>query len=207
MNDDWRLRVTLHEHGIAHALSERLAVADLEHDLERAFRDKVIVSTEDDELFCYAGTREQAEASATLIAKLAGEHDWKITTELTHWHPTAERWEDPDAPLPQTDADQVAERAERPVSAEPEYEVRVESDTREHARQLADLLEAEGLPTVHRYRYVLLGAADEESAAQLADRVRGLVPEGTPVTAEGSLHAIYDELPANPFALFGGLSG
>ncbi|HWF54839.1 MAG TPA: hypothetical protein VG223_09435 [Solirubrobacteraceae bacterium] len=207
MNDDWRLRVTLHEHGIAHALSERLAVANIEHDLQEAFADKVVVSIDGAELFCYAGTREQAQAAETLIRKVAGEHGWEVATELTRWHPTAEQWEDPDTPLPQTDAEQVAERAERPQDGDPDFEVRIESDTREHARQLADVLQAEGLPTVHRYRYVLLGAADEESAAQLAERVRGLVPPGTSVSVQGSLRAVADETPSNPFAFFGGLAG
>ena len=43
MNDDWRLRVEFHEDGVAHALSERLNAAEIEHDLEKSFADRVIV--------------------------------------------------------------------------------------------------------------------------------------------------------------------
>jgi hypothetical protein len=215
MNDDWRLRVRLHEHGIIHALSERLAVADLEHDLERAFADRVIVSIDGAELFCYAGTREQAEAAASLIRSVADQHGWAVETELSRWHPSAERWAGADAPLPETDAERIAERAElvrreRQESAArgyPEYEIRVECETREAASELADQLWGQGLPSVQRFRYVLLGAVDEQSATQLAEQVRGMVPAGTPVSVGASLRAVHDETARSPFAVFGGLGG
>lgn len=211
MNDDWRLRVRLREQGVAHALSERLDVADLEHDLERAFPDRVIVSIDGPELFCYAGTREQAQRAEALIRNVASQHDWEIETELSHWHPSAERWEDPDAPVPADEAEAHAERVrrERAEAAEqgyPGYEVRVECDNREHASQIADVLRAEGLPSVQRFRYLLLGAVDEDSARELADRVAKLVPEEASVTVGASGRALQDGT-GNPFAILGGLAG
>ena len=100
MNDDWRLRIELHEHGFAHTLGEQLAGGELEHDLARAFKDRAVVSVEGSEVFCYTGTRDQAERAEKLIHEIAGREGWEVEIELRHWHPTAEEWEDPDAPLP-----------------------------------------------------------------------------------------------------------
>ena len=46
MNDDWRLHIDLHDDGIAHRLGESLQAEELEHDLERSFADKVVVSVD-----------------------------------------------------------------------------------------------------------------------------------------------------------------
>ena len=214
-NDDWRVHVRLHGHGrgLGRALSDRLDAADLEHELENAFEDKVVVSVDGAELFAYAGTREQAEAVAKLIGEVGAEHDPEV--ELAHWHPTAEEWEDPDKPLPQTDADRLAEHAdlverERAEAAEhgyPDFEVRVECGSRREAEELAGRLAGAGLRSVRRHKYLLLGAPDEDSAATLAEQVRGLAPGGATVTVEASAAAVSAAVGPNPFAIFGGLGG
>ena len=211
-SDDWRVHVRLHGHGRARAITERLDAADLEHDLEQAFEDKVIVSVDGADLFAYTGTREQADAVVKLISEVAADHEPELA--LQRWHPTAQSWEDADEPLPSTDAEQVAERAERLARERaesrergyPEYEVRVECAGRQEAEELADRLGDAGLRSVQRFRYLLLGADDEEAAAALAERVRGLAG-GATVTVEASGRAIEDDLPPNPFAILGGLGG
>jgi hypothetical protein len=215
MNDDWRLRIDLHDDGFAHRLSELLGAEELEHDLEQAFHDRVVVSVDGPEVFLYAGTREQTERARQLVSSLAQQHGWKLDFELTHWHPAAEQWEDPDAPLPETEAQAAQERdhrvaQEREESAAqgyPEFEVRVQCATRAEAGELADKLEQEGVPNLHRWSYLLIGATDEESAEALATRLRGEVPAGSVVTVERNLRAIYDARPGNPFAVLGGLAG
>jgi hypothetical protein len=219
MNDDWRLRVELHEDGVAHQLTERLAARDMAHSLTDSFADRVIVSHDGPEVNCYAGTREQAEAAREVISRLAAEHDWQITFTLQRWHPTAERWEDPDAPLPTSGEQAAAKHAElvaqeRGESAEqgyPEYEVRVKCPSRADASALAERLRSEGHPVVHRGEFVVLGATDEDSARRLADQVRAEAPPGTEVVAEASVAEVAQETPYgttfSPFAFFGGLAG
>lgn len=215
MADDWRLHVDLHEHGVTHALRERLEAAELEHDLAHSFTDRVVVSIDGPEVFCYAGSREQAERAEQLIRSLAAEHGWRVDCELKHWHPTAEEWEDPDTPLPQTDADRAAERIElmeleREESRQlgfPEFEVRVQCPSHHDTVELAETLRAEGVRVVERRNFLLLGVDDEDSASALAERMRGEAPPGSTVSTEGNLRAIYAERPANPFAVFGGLAG
>jgi len=215
MNDDWRLRIDLHDDGFAHRLSELLGAEELEHDLERSFHDRIVVSVDGPEVFCYAGTRSQTESAEQVVRALAAQHGWKLELELTHWHPTSEQWEDPDAPLPENEAELAREREERVVqereeSAEqgyPEFEVRVQCVTRAGAGELSDKLEHEGIANLHRWSYLLIGATDEDSAQALATRLRGEVPAGSMVTVERNQRAIYDGRPTSRFAVFGGLAG
>jgi hypothetical protein len=215
VSEDWRLKIDMLESGVAHAVTERLQASELEHDLDSAFADRVVISRDGGELFCYTDSREQAERVAELIAKLAAEHGWHLATELRRWHPTAEQWEDPDKPLPVGDAELEAEHEEliededQESSARgyPEYEVKIDCTSRHEAKQLAKKLRGEGIPTVVRWRYVLVGALDEDSADAIAERLRNEAPPGCTVTAEGTLQAVYDDQPPNPFAFFGGLAG
>jgi hypothetical protein len=215
MNDDWRLRIDLHEHSFAHQLSEALDAVEIEHQLERSFHDRVVVSVDGAEVFCYAGTRAQAEAAEQLIRQLLADHEWEADIDLTHWHPVSERWESPDEPLPDSETDTAEERAERIAteraeSAEqgyPEFEVRIQCGSRAQAGELSDKLEQEEIPNVHRWSYVLVGATDEQSAQQLAERLRTEVPAGTEITVGLNQLAIWENRPGNPFAVLGGLAG
>ena len=210
MDDDWRLRIDLHDHGRAHKLLERLDSDELEHQLETSFMDRVVVSREGAELFLYAGTREQAERAAELSRSVAGEHGWDADYQLRRWHPIAEEWEDPDKPLPATDAERAAEHhqlIETERHETPEFEVRIECASRTDARELVDKLRGEGLPSVQRSNYVLVGARDEDSANELADRLRAEAPAGAIVTAEGTVGMVLAAVGPNPFAIFGGLGG
>jgi len=215
MSNDWRLRVDLHESGIAHRLTERLAASHLEHDLRDAFHDRIVVSRDGGEVFCYADTREQAQGAQELISSLAEQHDWTLELELRRWHPVAEEWEDPDASVPDTDSERIAEHGEllereREDAAQqgyPDFEVRIECVSSTDAGELAEKLEQEGIPSVRRWKYLLIGSADEDSARALAARLREQVPPGTPVTVEATLGAVLEARPSNPFAIFGGLGG
>jgi hypothetical protein len=215
MNDDWRVRVILTEDGHARGLSELLTSEQLEHDLESSFHDRVVVSIDGPEVFCYSGTRAQAEAVEQLVRQLAQQHSWELRTELAHWHPTAEEWEDPDVPLPTDAAGAGAEREER-VSQErvesadqgyPEFEVRIQCHSRHEAAELSHRLGEEGMPNLHRWSYVLVGATDEDSADALAERLRAEAPAGSTVVVERNQRAIYEDRPWSPFALLGGLAG
>ncbi len=108
MSDDWRLRIELADEDEAADLAERLSKFDLPHELQASFRDRVVVSHDGSEVFCYADTREQAEAAERAIGALASERGWHVAPELHRWHPAAERWEDPDAPLPQSESERAS---------------------------------------------------------------------------------------------------
>jgi hypothetical protein len=215
MNDDWRLQIEVQDASHGAALTEQLAAAELEHELSLAFEDRLIVSRDGTEVFVYAGERAAAERARDLIAGLAATNSWKLAIELRRWHPEAERWEDAELPLPEDEAARLAEhrdrieseRQEASASGEPEFEVRVDLSSHGDAARLAERLRAEGLPAVRRWKYLVVGAADEDSAKALAARLEAEAPAGSEVTAEGSGQVAWAERPANPFAVFGGLGG
>jgi len=220
MSDDWRVRVVLADDGQARKLAGELARWGERHELGRGFADRVIVSRDGAELFAYADRRERAEAAAALIRSAAAKRRWEVSTELRRWHPVAEQWEDPDRPLPRTEAERAAERqeameGEREESRAqgfPAFEVRVRAPSRQAAHQLAQRLAAEGLDAVQRWQFLVLGAPDEDTARALAERIRREAPAGSAVAVEASVGEAAAEAPLatpfnSPFAVFGGLGG
>lgn len=214
MNDDWRVQVDFVEKGLADSLHDRLDAAELEHGLSRAFHDKVIVSRNGTMIFLYAGDREQAEKARTLVEGLAQKEGEEVEITFARWHPEAEEWRPADEPLPADAQAQAAEheelvareREESEESGYPEYEVRIDLPSHAEAKELAERLSAEGLRSVHRWKYVLLGAADEDSANELAERVRAEVPPGSTVVVEGTWREAYAERSRSPFSFLGGLA-
>jgi hypothetical protein len=214
MNDDWRLQIDFRDDGFADALQDRLDAHELEHDLSEAFHDRVIVSRNGTTIFLYAGDREQAEKVQALVERLTKEDEEEVDIDFRRWHPLSLEWEPADEPLPESAAAQAAEHQEKVAKERreteeqgyPRYEVEIELPSRDEADSLADHLRAEGLPTVRRWRVVLVGCADEDAAEGLAERVRGEVPAGSEVAVAGTLHEAEDDVP-RPFAFLGGLAG
>jgi hypothetical protein len=216
MSDDWRLQVSMFDDNAARALTERLDAHRLGEDLEGAFHDRLAVSVDGNEVFVYADSQEQAESAAEVIRSEASKHEWAVQLDLRRWHPTAEEWEDPDKPLPQTDAERLAEHEERmakereesAIRGYSEFEVRVQCRSHGDTVKLAEQLQREGLPLVRRWKFLLVGAPDEDTANALAERVRADAPGGARVTAEVSRRVALDDDPRrNRFAIFGGLGG
>jgi hypothetical protein len=215
VNDDWRVRVTLLEPNDARELVDNVGVGELDRELVTSLHDRVVVSRDGNEIFLYAGSRADAEAAEQEVRALAGLNGWEAQFELSHWHPSAEAWEDPDKPLPATDAERAAEHAEM-VAREreqereqgfPDYEVRIECDSRQEAVELAAKLRDQGIPSVQRSKYLLVGALDEDSAEDLANRIRALAPGDSTVTVEGTLASAEQAEPPNRFAIFRGILG
>jgi hypothetical protein len=77
--------------------------------------------------------------------------------------------------------------------------VRVDAGSRAQARELAEQLEAEGYQPVRQWSYLIVGTATRVDAEALATRLHGSVEAG------GEL--VWETMPGNPFAVFGGLGG
>src|SRR5262249_58957319 len=110
---------------------------------------------------------------------------------IEHWLHDEDRWDD-EARRPDIDEEVLAE-------GYAPWEVRIERESVDEARALADELEKEGYGIVRRAHYVIAGTATKEEAEALATRLHGEVEPG------GEL--VYEVQPENPFAIFGGLGG
>ncbi len=193
--DDWRIRVEVEEEEHASGLLDRLGLElggearELAKELEER---RLAVSRDGNEIFVYASTREEAEqALAVIEAELRENGIEARTTRIERWLPEEERWDD--EPPGETWEAEELEHGYAP------WEVRIECDSHAEASELADRLEAEGYSVERRWRYVIVGTATEEEARALAERLHGEVQVGGEV--------VWESVPGNPFAVFGGLGG
>jgi hypothetical protein len=191
--DDWRIHVELPEEseGLLRRLGLQLGsqARDLARELEGR---RLAVSQDDGDLFVYAATRLEAERAREVIeAELAEEGLQARTSRVQHWLEEEGHWSD-ELPGPSADEKLLAE-------GYAPWEVRVECESRDAARELADQLESEGYGVVRQFRYVIAGTSTREEAKALAERVHGEVEAG------GEL--VWEAFPGNPFAIFGGMGG
>ena len=173
------------------------------------------MSRESNRLFVYADTDDAARRAKGVIGEVLTQHGLSADWALDRWHPLEERWEDGALALPQTEAERRAEHerleeqeaddSRRTGSAE--WEVRVELPSHDDAVRLADRLASEGAPLVRRWKYLLVGANDEDDADELARRIGAEAPPGSTVHVEPGGGVVWQALPPNPFAVFGGLAG
>jgi hypothetical protein len=195
MSDNWRIRIEIaDEH--AHGLLERLGL-DLSDEARELAKElegrRLAVSRDGDVIFVYAGSAAEAEqARAVVEAELRDLGAKANVSAVERWLAPEGRWDDEP---PQ--ADELDEEALEHGYAP--WEVRIQAESPERADELADRLEGEGHGVVRRHTYILVGAASEEEARELARTLHGEVEAG------GEL--VYETAPQNPFALFGGLGG
>ncbi|MFL5950136.1 MAG: SPOR domain-containing protein [Gaiellaceae bacterium] len=192
--DDWRIRIEIEDEQ-APGLLERLGFAlsdeasELAQELEKR---RLAVSYDDDEVFVYASSRAEAErARAVIQAELRDLGIAAVTGPVEHWLEDEDRWDD--EPPDETWEEEELERGYAP------WEVRISCESHRAARELAEQLEQEGYSVERRWRHLIVGTASKEEAEALASRLHGEVEPG------GEL--VWETVPGNPFAIFGGLGG
>lgn len=195
MRDDWRIRIDVAEEH-AEGLLDRLGL-DLGSEARELAEElkgrRLAVSRDDDTIFVYAGSRAEAETARSIIdAELRETGAEARIGRIEHWLANEDRWDD-EAPEDFEPEHEVLEHGHAP------WEVRVEAGSPHEAEELARRLQNEGYGVLRRHTYVLVGASSEEEAHDLAKRLHG--------EAEASGELVYETLPQNPFAVFGGLGG
>ncbi|HEY7004372.1 MAG TPA: hypothetical protein VH281_08830 [Gaiellaceae bacterium] len=215
MADDWRVTIDFDDEGDGTQLAEWLAAVDLEGEERASLGDRVVVSRDGPRVFLYADSEAPArEAMRTVSARIEQEGHAAITA-LERWHPIEQEWKDGSIPLPRTEEEVAAEheRLQEREAAESEgtgaaqWEVRAELPGHEDTAALAERLESEGIPVVRRHTFLLAGAANEDDAQALAERIRAEAPAGAEVAVEPGGGMVWEVAPRNPFTLFGGLGG
>ncbi len=212
MNDDWRVLFELSgDERLAGALG-RLREHALEDDVRDRLGDRVVVSHDGAHLYLYADSEATAREAERVVRPVLEERDYEApAASFARWHPEEERWEHVSVPLPSTPEEHRAESARREAdevaesraAGYPEWEVRLVLPDEAAARDFASTLARDDVPHVRRSRYVMVGAASEEAARRLGERLRAEAPPGTDFDVEGSGQEAWRVL--NPFAVFGGL--
>jgi hypothetical protein len=192
MSDDWRVTATLGEEGFVDRLLDRLRRHEVEDEVVARLGRRVAVTTSPGQVFVYADSEGAAREAERLLRDVSSADGLDAEVAVDRWHPLEERWEDASVPLPQTDAEREAEHSRRleeeteesQRTGLAEWEVRVELDSHDDAAELADRLSAEGMQPVRRWKYLVVGANNEDEAKELAERLRREAPEGNTVTVE-----------------------
>ena len=215
MADDWRVTIDFDDEGDGTQLAEWLAAVDLEGEERTSLGNRVIVSRDGPRVYLYADSAEPArEVLRTVSARIEQEGHAAVTS-LERWHPVEQVWKDDSVPMPDTpeelaaehDRFQEREAAESAETGAAQWEVRIELGTHEETVALAERLESERIPVVRRHTFLLAGAANEDDARALAERIRGEAPEGAKVEVEPGGGMVWEVAPRNPFTFFGGLGG
>jgi hypothetical protein len=213
MSEDWRITVDFDDEGDGTQLVEWLSARRLEAEERQRLAGRVVVSRDGPRVFLYADDEQQArDADGFVRAHLSSEgRDAKVSLE--RWHPVEQDWKDLSVPLPETaeeiqaehERQQAREASESFASGHAEWEVRVSLPDREATDELARQLEAEGLPVLKRSTFLLVGAANRDEAEALSERLRAESPQGAKVEVEPGGGMVWEVMPHNPFAVFGGL--
>jgi hypothetical protein len=219
-DEDWRVTVTLGEHGHARRLMASLDRRRVERAMHERLGGRVVVSGSDENVYLYADTRAAAEEAAQAARAVLAEDQLEGDVVIHRWHPIEEAWEGPDVPLPATPAQEQAEHqrreeqetAESIESGHAEWEVRIELPDHGDAVALARRLADEGRPVVRRWRYVFVGSNDEEDANELAQRLARELGEGATVHAEPGGAMVWQSIGGSSFTvvsrgILGGLAG
>ena len=191
--DDYRIRVELPEEENPSGLLSRLGLGswtdELAHELEGR---RLAVSEDENELFVYASSPVEAEQARAIVETVVAEEGLDARVgPVEHWLHDEERWDDePPEPTPE---EELLDEGVAP------WEVRVECKSHREAEELAERLEAEGYGVVRRWKYLIVGATTREEAEALAERLHGEV--------EPSSAYVWENVPQNPFVVFGGLGG
>ena len=215
MAEDWRITVDFDDEGDGTQLVEWLSARRFEAEERDRVGGRVAVSRDGSRVFLYADTEVLARDADGIVRSLLSSERRPAAITLERWHPVEQDWKDAGVPLPRSDEEtqvergrqQAREAAESRASGHAEWEVRVSLPSREATEELADRLQAEGIPVTRRSTFLLVGAVNEDEATELAQRLRDEVPEGASVEVEPGGAMVWEVSPRNPFAVFGGLGG
>jgi hypothetical protein len=82
--------------------------------------------------------------------------------------------------------------------------VRVDLPSHHDAVQFAERLEGEGYDVTRRWKFLVIGVANEDDASELAGRLTAELPAGAQLHVEGGGEAAWEGMGPNMFAVFGG---
>lgn len=192
--NDWRVTISLPEPEQVQRAQQSFSAHEVEDDIRRRVGGNIAVGAGDTQIFLYAGTEIAAREADRVARDLLAGQDIPAEFALHRWHPIEEEWESPDVAMPQTEAERQAEHQrledeeanESRAAGIAQWEARVELPSHREAVALATKLRSEGRTVVRRWRFLLVGAGNEDDARELAEQIRREAPPDATVRAEQS---------------------
>ena len=193
-HNDWRVTISLSDPGQVRRAKHAISQSQVEEDVHRRLARAVAVGAGDSQIFLYAGTEIAAGEAERVARELLAASGISAEFALHRWHPVEEEWEDPAVAMPRTEADREAEHqklladetAESLATGVAQWEARAEFPSHREAVALADRLRSEGRVVVRRWRFLVVGATNEDQARELAGQIRREAPPDATVRAEHS---------------------
>jgi FMN phosphatase YigB (HAD superfamily) len=193
-NNDWRMTITLANLADTEQVRRSFLEHEVEEDVRRQLGRSVAVGAGDWQIFLYVGTENAARDAERIAREILARQGIQAEFALHRWHPIEEEWEDPDVALPRTEAERQAEHqrledaetAESLATRTAQWEARVEFPSHHEAVELADRLRSEGRTVVRRWRFLVVGANNEDDARALAEQIKREAPPDAVVSAEHS---------------------
>jgi hypothetical protein len=193
-SNDWRVTISLTDPADAERAQQSFSGHEVDEDARRQLGRSVAVGAGDSQIFLYAGTEIAARDAERVARDVLARQGIQAEFALHRWHPIEEEWENPDVAMPRTEAERQAEhqRLEDDETAESlatgiaQWEARVEFPSHREAVALADKLRSEGRTVVRRWRFLVVGANNEDDARELAEQIRREAPPDATVRAEHS---------------------
>ena len=191
---DWRVTISLSGQANVEQARQSFSEQEVEQDVRGRLGRNIAVGSGDSQIFLYAGT-ELADAEAERTAReVLGGLGIAAQFAVHRWHPIEEEWESPDVALPRTEAERHAEHerledaetAESVATGTAQWQARVELPSHREAVALAAKLDGTGRTVVRRWRFLVVGANNEDDARALAEQIRREAPPDATVSAEHS---------------------
>ena len=191
-SSDWRVTISLADEAHAEQARRSFSEREVEDDVRLRLGRNIAVGAGGSRIYLYAGTENAAREAEKVARDVLAEHGIEAEFALHRWHPIEEEWESPDVTMPRTEAERQAEhqRLEDAETAESlsagtaQWQARVELPSHREAVALAAKLDGAGRTVVRRWKFLVVGANNEDDARELAEQIRAEAPEGATVTAE-----------------------
>jgi hypothetical protein len=193
-NNDWRVTISLPGQAHVERAQRSFSEHEVEEDVRRRLGRSVAVSAGDSQIFLYAGTEIAAREAERVARDVLATRGIQAEFALHRWHPIEEEWETPDVAIPQNEAERQAEHerleaeetAKSLASGVAQWEVRVEFSSHREAVELGRKLRGEGRAVVRRWKFLIVGANNEDEAGELAEHIRREAPPDATVHVEPS---------------------
>jgi hypothetical protein len=190
--DDWRVTVSLVGQAQVEQAQRTLSEHEVEEDVRRQLGRTIAVSAGDSQIFLYAGTEIAATEAERVAREVLAQDGIAAEFALHRWHPIEEEWESPDVAMPQTEAERQAEHqrlmdsetAESLAAGFARWQARVEFPSHREAVALARKLEGEGWTVARRWKFLIVGANNEDDVRKLAGQIRREAPPDAVIRIE-----------------------